>query len=113
MLDQVAKRLLGPLDVVEHDRERLLRARLPWREWVERLLLFLGVALLLAGVIFFFAYNWRDLSPARKFGVIEGALVLCVGLQHEVTHPFERAAVAAVRDRHRRLAVHSPHVHRA
>src|SRR5688500_914656 len=57
--------------------ERLLRAGLPWREWVERLLLFLGAALLLAGVIFFFAYNWRDLSPAQKFVVVQGALVLC------------------------------------
>ena len=57
--------------------ERLLRTRLPWREWIERLLLFLGAALLLAGVIFFFAYNWRDLSPTRKFAIVESALVLC------------------------------------
>jgi uncharacterized membrane protein len=39
----------------------------------------LGVGQLLAGVVFFFAYNWNDLSDIAKFAVIEVALAVAVG----------------------------------
>jgi uncharacterized membrane protein len=44
-----------------------------------RALLALGVGQFLAGVVFFFAYNWNDLSDIAKFAVIEAALALSVG----------------------------------
>jgi uncharacterized membrane protein len=49
-----------------------------WWAWVERLLLYLGAVLLLAGIVFFFAWNWADMSPAFKFGLIGGGMVVCL-----------------------------------
>lgn len=63
------------------DREATLKWLLPprdWWGWVNRLLLFLGAALLLAGIVFFFAFNWARMSPFAKFALIEGALLACV-----------------------------------
>ncbi|MCP4195428.1 MAG: DUF2157 domain-containing protein [Planctomycetaceae bacterium] len=42
-----------------------------------RCLLFVGSALLLAGVIFFFAFNWKRMHPVVKFGIIESLLWGC------------------------------------
>jgi uncharacterized membrane protein len=50
-----------------------------WARWGMRALLALGVGQLLAGVVFFFAYNWNDLSDIAKFAVIEVALAMAVG----------------------------------
>jgi len=48
-----------------------------WWRWANRSLLFVGAALLLAGVIFFFAYNWGRMHAVSKFCVIEAGLWLC------------------------------------
>ncbi len=50
-----------------------------WARWGMRALLALGVGQFLAGVVFFFAYNWNDLSDIAKFAVIEIALAIAVG----------------------------------
>ena len=50
-----------------------------WARWGMRALLALGVGQFLAGVVFFFAYNWNDLSDIAKFAVIEVALAVAVG----------------------------------
>jgi uncharacterized membrane protein len=50
-----------------------------WARWGMRALLALGVGQFLAGVVFFFAYNWNDLSDIAKFAVIETALAIAVG----------------------------------
>lgn len=50
-----------------------------WATWGRRALLALGAGQLLAGVVFFFAYNWNDLSDLAKFAVIEAGLVIAVG----------------------------------
>ena len=50
-----------------------------WARWGMRVLLALGVGQFLAGVVFFFAYNWNDLSDIAKFAVIEVALAIAVG----------------------------------
>jgi len=47
-----------------------------WRLWIERILLFLGVAQIIAGIFFFFAYNWDDLSRWQKLGITQGFVVL-------------------------------------
>ena len=49
-----------------------------WARWGMRALLALGVGQFLAGVVFFFAYNWNDLSDIAKFAVIEAALAISV-----------------------------------
>lgn len=45
-----------------------------WRAFLSRSLLFLGAALMLAGVIFFFAYNWSELGRFAKFALLELAV---------------------------------------
>ncbi|MCH9695149.1 MAG: DUF2157 domain-containing protein [Gammaproteobacteria bacterium] len=47
-----------------------------WHRWAMRALLVLGAVHLLAGVIFFFAYNWDELSSFSKFGLLQSGLVL-------------------------------------
>lgn len=47
-----------------------------WRRWLDTALMALGAALLCAGVIVFFAFNWQDLHKFSKFGLLAGALTL-------------------------------------
>ncbi len=51
-----------------------------WTRWSMRTLLALGVGHALAGVIFFFAYNWDSLSAFAKFAILETGIVVSVGL---------------------------------
>jgi hypothetical protein len=44
---------------------RALRPASDWRLWAQRVLLIIGGALTLSGVIYFFAYNWSAISKAR------------------------------------------------
>lgn len=46
-----------------------------WLGYVDRLLLILGTVFLVAGVLFFFAFNWADLPKFGKFAVVQGAVV--------------------------------------
>jgi uncharacterized membrane protein len=43
-----------------------------WEAWGRRALLAAGLSHLLAGVIFFFAFNWADLSSMAKFALLGG-----------------------------------------
>lgn len=47
-----------------------------WRVWIERILLLLGTAQIIAGIFFFFAYNWDDLTHWQKLGLTQGFVVL-------------------------------------
>ncbi len=49
-----------------------------WARWAVRALLALGVAHLLAGIVFFFAYNWADMPAMAKFAVVEAGILICV-----------------------------------
>jgi len=49
-----------------------------WRRWARNALLALAVGQILAGIVFFFAFNWADLPPFAKLGLIQGGIVLCV-----------------------------------
>lgn len=51
-----------------------------WQSFLNTLLLALGVTFLLAGIIFFFAYNWSDMGRFLKFGVLQAAIVIAVWL---------------------------------
>lgn len=75
----------------EAAREEALAVLCPahhWWRWANRALLFVGAALMLAGVVFFFAYNWARMPSVVKFAVIETALWVCAigavrkGLDH-------------------------------
>ena len=56
----------------------LLYPRHEWGLWTARLLLALGAALMLAGVIYFFAFNWVKIPPAVKLADIQVALIGCL-----------------------------------
>jgi uncharacterized membrane protein len=51
---------------------------LAWRRFLDWLLAGLGAVLVLAGVVFFFAYNWADMPRFGKFAVLEVALLVVV-----------------------------------
>lgn len=57
----------------------VLPDRADWRKFIDRLLLWGGAVLLAAGVIFFFAYNWRELGNLAKFGLVELLISAAVG----------------------------------
>ncbi len=56
----------------------VLRPGSSWLAWARRMLLFLGSALVLAGIVFFFAYNWAAMGRFFKLGVIEAAMIACI-----------------------------------
>lgn len=53
---------------------RWIRTRLEWATWIDRLLLVSGSGLVLAGILYFFAFNWAAMPAFAKFGLIEIAL---------------------------------------
>jgi uncharacterized membrane protein len=53
-------------------------SRASWKAALDRVLLFLGSALILSGVIYFFAFNWDNLGRFAKFGLIEGAMLVAL-----------------------------------
>ena len=46
--------------------------------WASRLLLALGVSLVLAGIIYFFAFNWARIDPIAKLMAIQAGIVGCL-----------------------------------
>lgn len=56
-----------------------LRPAQVWGHWLEQLCWMLGSTLLLIGVLFFFAYNWAALPSMAKFGLLQLAILSCVG----------------------------------
>lgn len=57
---------------------RTLRPAAVWFSWAERNLLFFGSALVLSGIMFFFAYNWTVMGKFLKLGLLEIGVVACV-----------------------------------
>lgn len=45
-----------------------------WNLWANRLLLAMGCAHLLAGIVFFFAFNWNDIPPMARFAILAAAI---------------------------------------
>ena len=49
-----------------------------WRNFIDHLLLWLGALSLAFSILFFVAYNWKDLGHFAKFAMVEGFIVLAV-----------------------------------
>jgi hypothetical protein len=49
-----------------------------WKGWAARALLAIAVGHILSGIIFFFAFNWNDLSGMSKFAVVGGGILVCL-----------------------------------
>ncbi|WP_419904821.1 DUF2157 domain-containing protein [Kiloniella sp.] len=59
-------------------RDEALKVLTPhdqWGVWVSRMLLGLGICLALAGVVFFFAFNWARIPSHFKLGLIEFGII--------------------------------------
>jgi uncharacterized membrane protein len=56
-----------------------VRDEASWARWGRHALLALGAGQFLAGIVFFFAYNWNDLTDIGKFATVETALVIAAG----------------------------------
>jgi uncharacterized membrane protein len=67
---------IAPADLV---RALALAQVLPthdqWRVFLDRLLLWLGMVLVAAGVIFFLAYNWHELGRVAKLALVQALLL--------------------------------------
>lgn len=74
----------GHLGAGALERALALAGHLPdvtaWRRFIDVALLALGSVFTLSGIIFFFAYNWADIPPFAKFGLIQAAIIGAVGL---------------------------------
>lgn len=79
-LHQLAQ--VGYLDASAFERALSMLGVFPsktgWQKLINLLLLFLGVALVLAGIIFFFANNWASMGKFLKFGLLEALILLAV-----------------------------------
>ncbi|MEO0443394.1 MAG: DUF2157 domain-containing protein [Pseudomonadota bacterium] len=49
-----------------------------WGAWISRLLLSAGSALVLSGIVYFFAFNWTKITPFIKFSSIQIDMVGCL-----------------------------------
>jgi len=56
--------------------ELQVRRDLPWKSWLDRGLLSLGVVLILAGIGYFFAHNWDHLTDNDKLALSGGAVLV-------------------------------------
>ena len=45
-----------------------------WKRWAIRALFALAIGHILSGIIFFFAFNWNDLSGMMKFAIVGGGI---------------------------------------
>lgn len=66
--------------VIDADGWRFAKAQwfpLHWQRWITRLCLGLGTALLLIGVVFFFAYNWHAMPKWSKLALLQGTMLAC------------------------------------
>jgi uncharacterized membrane protein len=50
--------------------------RLEWRRFLDLLMLGMGAIFLIAGIFFFFAFNWNGMDKFSRFAVVEGAVVV-------------------------------------
>ena len=49
-----------------------------WKIWISRFLITIGSALLLCGIIYFFAFNWAKITPAIKLTSIQLSMIGCL-----------------------------------
>ena len=62
------------------EQEKVYPDQEEWLRYLQPFLLVLSVVLFAAGVIFFFAYNWSDMHPFLKLGLLQGLLLILIGV---------------------------------
>jgi hypothetical protein len=71
-------------------------SRAAWARLLDRTLLVLGALLAVAGVVFFFAFNWAKLPAFTKFGLIGAGITAAVGAAHHRTLERQTGKIALV-----------------
>ena len=71
-----------PSEALEDGLKRIGAVATPadWLRGLGHFLLWAGLAFALAGIIFFFAYNWDDLNRFQKLGLVGGMLLATIAL---------------------------------
>lgn len=57
-----------------------------WRSFIDRLLLWSGGLALAFSLLFFVAYNWKEMGNYFKFGMVQGFIALAVGAYWKWNH---------------------------
>lgn len=80
-LDQLAREgLITPAELEEaHKRTGRTPNAASWQRFIDTALLSLGALFVVSGILFFFAWNWDDISRLSKFGVISLGILLSAG----------------------------------
>lgn len=60
--------------------DQVYNKRLAWEKFLQIFFITLGVGFTVAGIIFFFAFNWADLNKFVKIGLIESLLITATAL---------------------------------
>lgn len=60
--------------------EQIYSNKKSWHTFLRLFFISLGVGFTMAGILFFFAYNWAELHKFIKIGLIEGVLILIIAL---------------------------------
>ena len=61
-------------------KDNVYNGKEEWQKFLRLLFLTLGVGFMVAGIVFFFAYNWADLHKFAKMGLAEGLLIATMSL---------------------------------
>ena len=56
--------------------ENIYHNKATWQKFLQLIFISLGIGFTMAGIIFFFAYNWADLHKFVKIGIMEGLVVI-------------------------------------
>ena len=56
--------------------ENIYHNKATWQKFLQLIFISLGIGFTMAGIIFFFAYNWADLTKFTKIGLTEGLLIV-------------------------------------
>lgn len=68
-----------------------------WLAFLKLLFLSIGVSFTVAGIVFFFAYNWADLNKFVKLGLVEGlVLIVSLGTLFFKTNPLVKKILLTV-----------------
>ena len=70
---------LGSRELESLLQREVYRRPSQWYRFIRLSLIALGAGFLLAGIVFFFAYNWDGLHKFAKLGIVGGLLSACAG----------------------------------
>lgn len=71
---------LGKKKVAELLEANIYNNKEAWQKFLQLFFITLGIGFTVAGVIFFFAYNWASLHKFAKMGLVEALILVTTGL---------------------------------